>query len=296
MAKTRTENLPDLSGLLEPADDFMQDIQRALLRHSARPLPALSLAEQIASRLAALIALDRIQPGQRILEEDVSAVLGVSRAPVREALRILERDRLLVVLPRRGAHVTYPSVNELRDIFEVRASLWATLVEHVLACRPDEVGAVLDEGVRTLQSALDAGSVDGYALGSFKISMGLCDLCDNLLLADMTRSVALQTLRYGRLGFRVPGRLEQSLRDWRVIQRALRAGDAERVVETVRKRIGGSRDAVLAWMSESSAPSAMPSRARGGTTRIKEENDAVIRGVPVRRTRTAARAGKTTRR
>ncbi len=296
MAKARTENLPDLSGLLDQSGDFMQDIQRALLRHSGRASHALSVAEQIASRLAALIALDRIRPGQRILEEDVGATLGVSRAPVREALRILERDRLLVLLPRRGAHVTYPSVDELRDIFEVRASLWATLVAHVINDRREELERVLDTGVQSLQAAMDAGSVDGYALGTFKISMIICDLCDNLLLADMARSVSLQTLRYGRLGFRVPGRLEQSIGEWRIMLRALRAGDGERVVDTVRRRINGSRDAVLQWMTESQMMQPAAARLASRTRRLKEEDHAATRSTPVRRTGAPPRSGKPTRR
>lgn len=296
MAKTRTENLPDLSGLLDQGDDFTQDIQRALLRHSGRIVPALSIAEQIASRLAALIALDHIRPGQRVLEEDVGATLGVSRAPVREALRILERDRLLVVLPRRGAHVTYPSVDELRDIFEVRASLWATLVAHVISDRHEELERVLDAGVQSLQAAMEAGSVDGYALGTFKISMSICDLCGNLLLADMARSVSLQTLRYGRLGFRVPGRIEQSIREWRIMLRALRAGDGERVVDTVRKRINGSRDAVLQWMTESQTMQAAAAESVSRTRRLKEEDHAATGSTPVRRTGAPPRGGKATRR
>ncbi len=245
MAKPRTTNLPDLRGLLEPVDDFMRDIQRVLLRRGSRDAPSLSLAEQIAARLAGLIALDRIGPGQRLLEEEVCTVLDVSRAPVREAMRILERDRLLVVVPRRGARVTGHSESELRDVFEVRASLLGTLLAAVMRERPQDLERVLAAGVAQLEEAHRAGSRDGYALVSFQMMVQCCLLSGNRLLAEMVQSLALQTLRYSRLGFGRPDGLSRSLQDWRGMLRAVRRNDSDAVVEFVRCRVFSSRDAAL---------------------------------------------------
>src|SRR5690606_13275587 len=150
MAKPRTANLPDLSGLREPPSEFMRDIERVLLRRGDYDLPSLSIAEQVAARLAGMIALDRLKPGQRILEEEICAVLGVSRAPVREALRMLERDRLLVVVPRKGAQVSDYSLQELHDIFEVRASLIATMFEGIARAHPRSFERELAAGIGEL--------------------------------------------------------------------------------------------------------------------------------------------------
>jgi DNA-binding GntR family transcriptional regulator len=246
MAKPRTRNLPDLSGLLEPTDSFMRDVQRALLRRSVLDTPSLSIAEQIAAGLAGLIALDRLRPGQRVLEEEICAVLGVSRAPVREALRMLERDRLLVVVPRKGAHVSGYNAQELHDIFEVRGSLFATLFQIVVGSRLDEFEGVLAAGVAELEAACAAASRDAYALASFQLIMRLCALCDNRLLSDIVQSLALQTLRYARLGFSAPGAIERSLGDWRSMLHATQRGEPDQVPALARTRIAGSRDAALA--------------------------------------------------
>jgi len=245
MAKPRTANLPDLSGLLEPASEFMRDIQRVLLRRGDQDMPSLSIAEQIAARLAGMIALDRLKPGQRILEEEICAVLGVSRAPVREALRMLERDRLLVVVPRRGAQVSDYSLQELHDIFEVRASLIATTYEGMVRAHPEAFAAELAAGLAELESAAKAGSHADYALASFRLTTRLRALCDNRLLFDMVQSLALQTLRYSRLGFGTAHGIERSLRDWKAIVRAVRRRDAAKAAELVRRRIAGSRDAAM---------------------------------------------------
>ncbi|MCM5569938.1 GntR family transcriptional regulator [Burkholderiaceae bacterium FT117] len=267
MAKPRTANLPDLSGLLEPATDFMRDIQRVLLRRGEQDIPSLSIAEQIASRLAGMIALDRLKPGQRVLEEEICAVLGVSRAPVREALRMLERDRLLVVVPRKGAQVSDYSPRELHDIFEVRASLIATTYEQAVRDHPEAFASELAAGLAELEAAAKAGSRDAYALASFRLTTRLRALCENGLLYDMVQSLALQTLRYSRLGFGTEQGIARSLREWKAILRAVRRRDAAKAAQLVRRRIGGSRDAAMqALKAELEARAGQGEARRGRAT------------------------------
>src|SRR5687768_12783860 len=81
----------------------------------------LSLPEQIAARLSERIVSGACRPGQRIMEQALAAEFTVSRGPVREALRILERDGLVTILPRRGALVTDLSISEVKEIFDIRA-------------------------------------------------------------------------------------------------------------------------------------------------------------------------------
>ena len=278
--KPRTPDLPDLARLCDPPDAFAVDVQGALLRRSTPGLASLSLAEQIAARLAALIALDVVRPGQRILEEEVGARLGVSRAPVREALRLLERDRLLVVRPRHGAQVSRPSADELRDIFEVRASLWGAVVEHVMRATPRRLHGVAADGLAALEAAADRP--EAYSRASFRLTVAAAGLCGNDLLRDMAMSVALQTLRYARLGFARPGAIDRSLAGWRELAAAVAAGDVDAAVDAARARIRGSRDAAL------EALAAEAGRTPGDT------NDAPVEPAaePERPRRTASRADR----
>ena len=91
--------------------------------------------------------------------------------------------------------------------------------------------------------AARSGSRDDYALASFRLTTRLRGLCDNRLLFDMVQSLALQTLRYSRLGFGTARGIERSLRDWRAILHAARRRDPAKAAELVRRRIGGSRGA-----------------------------------------------------
>ncbi len=128
MGRLKTTNTPELEALLSPEasqNPVTLAVEQALRRGRDWSAP---VAEQIAVRLAGLIAIDLIHAGQRLLEKDISAVLQVSRAPVREALRILERERLIEFRARRGAVVTAPDARELRDIYVVRETLFAILL------------------------------------------------------------------------------------------------------------------------------------------------------------------------
>ena len=83
----------------------------------------LSLSQRVAAELRRSILTNRRRPGDRLIEESLSAELGVSRIPIREALRVLAGEGLVEVQPRRGASVADVSLDVARDLVEVRATL-----------------------------------------------------------------------------------------------------------------------------------------------------------------------------
>lgn len=85
--------------------------------------PAAPLREQVYESLEELILDGRLKSGQRLVESELAASLGVSRGPIREALQHLERDGWLEVRPRQGTYVREPQVDELQDYFWARTLL-----------------------------------------------------------------------------------------------------------------------------------------------------------------------------
>ena len=98
---------------------------------SAAGRQLMTLPEQIAERIFAAIANGEYAPGERIREETLAEQFEVSRGPVREALRILEKDSVVRILPNRGAHVTQLSIKEVGDIFEIRRDLVGAMVRRL---------------------------------------------------------------------------------------------------------------------------------------------------------------------
>ena len=243
MSRNKTENLPNLQALLTPQNPLMLAVEQAMLRGPEWARAAPSVADQIAVRLAGVITLDLVHAGQRLLEQDISAVLKVSRAPVREALRILERERLVEFQPRRGAIVTAPDAAELTDIFTVRGALYAIMLRQLMAERAADLEQVLGEHVARLRKAAGE-SADAFAVGSFLLNLAIADLCGNRLLAELMKSIALRTLRYVRLG-RVanPKRIPKSVQTWRALHAAVAARDTEAVLVIADTRIQEIRKA-----------------------------------------------------
>lgn len=263
MSRTKTQNTPDLQALLAPRNPLMEAVEQAMLRGHGGSRAMASVAEQIAVRLAGVITLDLVHAGQRLLEQDISAVLQVSRAPVREALRLLERERLVEFEPRRGAIVTAPDAAELTDIFHVRGTLYELMLRQLMEERPAELEQLLAEHIVRLRRAA-AESADAFAVGSFLLNLAIADLCGNRLLADLMKSIALRTLRYVRLG-RVanPRRIPQSLKTWAALQQAVAARDTEQVLAIAAARITEIREAsVRALKSADPARPATRSAAR----------------------------------
>ena len=90
-----------------------------------------SLAEQIAHHLAERIVRGELKPGERIQEQKVTQALSVSRGSVREALLILERRHLIVILPRRGAQVTELNAHNVESLCALMGELYILLANAV---------------------------------------------------------------------------------------------------------------------------------------------------------------------
>ena len=92
----------------------------------------LPLREVVYETLRKAILKEKLKPGERLMENTIAGKLGVSRTPVREAIRMLSDEGLVLLIPRRGAQVAQISKQDLDDVLEIRQSLEVLAAE--LAC------------------------------------------------------------------------------------------------------------------------------------------------------------------
>mgnify|MGYP001546253882 CR=1 FL=1 len=224
-----------------------------------------TLPEQIAAKLSQRIIAEDYQPGQRVLEQQIAAEFQVSRGPVREALRILEKDGLVIILPRRGAQVTRLTVTEVRDIFDIRASL-LSLATRLVATRhePKIVAAIQAGAERLLELAEREAGVASYLAVSYRLSLLIAGGCGNRRLSGMLFSLARQTQRYTKLGLSTPERRRQSARNWRLLADAVRRGNSQAAEAMSRRLVMDSRDLAIHLLEQAAAaaPAVMPRRRR----------------------------------
>lgn len=202
------------------------------LRSLNEPLtPTLPL--QIAERIGGGIMDETFAPGERLKEVGLAGSFGVSRATIREALRILENRGLVSIVPQRGAQVTKLSRKELEDLFEIRAVLLGLVSRRAaLSCSP-EVERLLFAGYRALQSALSDATA--YAHASADMVSILARSCGNQQLVDYIASFAQRIGRYSRLGLSTPARRKQSIANWQQLVRAIVARDGDAAEATHRR-------------------------------------------------------------
>jgi DNA-binding GntR family transcriptional regulator len=152
-----------------------------------------SLSQRVAEELRRSILTNRRRPGERLVEDRLSEELGVSRVPIREALRTLAGEGLVDMQPRRGASVAEVSPEVARDLVEVRATLEGLNAR--LAARHHD-GTI----IASLQRVLEAGNraaksknVDDLVRLNGEFHDGLAEAGRNTILWDIMRVLRERT-------------------------------------------------------------------------------------------------------
>lgn len=142
------------------------------------------------------ILTGELKPGERLMEIHLADKLGVSRTPIREAIRMLELEGLVTMIPRKGAEVSNISGDDLRDVLEVRKVLDSLATK--LACRriteeqKDELIDAADNFVRATKS----GDAIAIAQADVKFHDVILTASDNKRLVQMINNLAERIYRY----------------------------------------------------------------------------------------------------
>lgn len=220
---------------------------------------ALTIPEQIANRVAAAIVNGEYPDGERLREQELAEEYGVSRGPVREAIRSLERYGLAVLRPRRGAYVVGVSLDVIAEAFNARAAL-AGIAARQLARRRDAARLATDEMATALdavEALLDAPVEEtaAFALAISKTARCIYRHCGaghitRALTEQVDRSIWGLMWRARPLDFLTRERRAESLAFWRRIQAAIRKGDERQAERLIREEILTTRDSVVAMLAE----------------------------------------------
>jgi len=211
------------------------------LRTKAVSRQLMTLPEQIAEHVFEQIANGVYLPGDRVREETLAEEFEVSRGPSREALRILEKDAVVRILPNKGAHVTQLSIKEVSDIFEIRRNLSGVMIGRLTPDQAAAVATTIEADIRSLEALAQAPDGAAYFETSFRINRALRENCSNERLAEIIASLARQTLRYTQLGLATPARRKESARCWRAMHKAMKAGDVQGAAAIAEKLIEDSQ-------------------------------------------------------
>lgn len=153
--------------------------------------PGRRSAEAIARDIATAIIEKRLPPGTRLREEALGRVYAVSRTKIRAALLLLSKDKLIEIVPDKGACVSQPGVREAREVFAVRRLLEAEAVRLFMANARPAQHRLLAQHVRferaTLSSGASTAPLRERLLGDFHVQ--LAEAAGNAVLAGLIRDL-----------------------------------------------------------------------------------------------------------
>ena len=196
------------------------------------PIARTSLHSEVTARLRSLIVESHIKPGDRVPELEISKDLGVSRTPIREALKVLAAEGLVELLPLRGAVVKTFSAKDAADMLEVMGMLESFAAQK--ACKADQKRIdqvlIMHEKMKALYAK---GKRSEYFELNQKIHDALVDMADNesLTMVHNTLSKRMRSLRYS--GNSTPDNWRGALDDHEQIALALAQRDAKRIKKAV---------------------------------------------------------------
>jgi DNA-binding GntR family transcriptional regulator len=185
-----------------------------------------TLVRCIAIRIGRAIVEGRLAPGDDLNSVEVARFFETSRTPVREALMLLEKERLVEILPHRRPRVATVTLDDARHIYEVRGVLGALVAERIVRYATDEQVDELWSSYPRLETAVKAGEVDAYHWELTVYRDLETTIAGNKEAKRILDSLGLRVLQLRHLSLSLPGRLDHALDHRRRVLQAYRDRDA----------------------------------------------------------------------
>ena len=205
----------------------------------------LPLRDVVFNTLRKAILKGELKPGERLMEIALAERLGVSRTPVREAMRKLELEGLVVMIPRRGAQVANITEKDLNDVLEVRIALENLSIENACARMTEEQLAELKRAGRYFEETIKEGNLVKLAEADVAFHEVIYKASDNRRLNQVLNNLREQIYRY-----RVEYLKEEETRNVLVkeheeIYEAIKNRDVKKAQEISFRHIENQREAII---------------------------------------------------
>lgn len=202
-----------------------------------------TVQQQTIEKLRLAIIAGVFPPGSRLVESQLCTQLGVSRPSLREALRSLQAERLIEIIPNRGPFVPKLSWEEATEIYDVRELLEVAAVGRCAA-------RITPEQVKELESALKAFERAQKSADSLELVTTAAEFyaiilanCGNAILEEVHRGLVARISFFRGRSMSLDGRAEDSLREMRDIYDAIAAGDEERARKAAQRHLDQAKAA-----------------------------------------------------
>ena len=205
----------------------------------------LPLRDLVFNTLRQAILTGELKPGERLMEIHLADKLGVSRTPIREAIRKLELEGLVTMIPRRGAEVAQITEKSMSDVLEVRRTLDARGAE--LACdRSSEEGlAALKDACGQFEQCVAGRDAQRIAQADVALHDIILQATGNQRLIQMVNNLAEQMYRYRFEYIKDSSQHERLVEEHKIIYQSILNKDKETAAAAARTHIDNQKKAII---------------------------------------------------
>lgn len=205
----------------------------------------LPLRDVVFNTLRKAILTGELKPGERLMEIHLANRLGVSRTPIREAIRKLELEGLVIMIPRRGAEVAQITEKNLKDVLEVRRALDALCVE--LAC--DRISSDEEEQLRDACDEFERATETKDATIITKADVEFHDIIvqatGNQRLIQLINNLSEQMYRYRFEYIKDENRHDNLISEHRMIYEGIVNRDKEKAAQAAKLHIDNQERSII---------------------------------------------------
>jgi DNA-binding GntR family transcriptional regulator len=225
------------------------------------PIPRAALHEQVAHRLRQMLVENRIHPGAKLNERELSEVLSVSRTPLREAIKMLAAEGLVELLPNRGAIAVELTEADVLNTFEVMAGLEAQSGELAAQRITDGELAEIKAMHFEMLAAYTRRDLPNYYRLNSAIHSAINTAAKNPVLTSTYTQVnaRLQALRFR--SNQDEEKWKSAVKEHELMIDALAARDGAAMRDVLLRHLASKRDVVVQQLRAAAAPASVPSRA-----------------------------------
>ncbi|MGE5544703.1 MAG: GntR family transcriptional regulator [Bacillota bacterium] len=203
------------------------------------------LRELVFEALRDAIIRGILKPGERLMEVQLAEELGVSRTPVREAIRKLELEDLVVMIPRKGAYVSSISLKDIADVFEVRAAMETLAAglaaERITAEELEELERILVKKAEIIE----ANDLDRLVEIDTLFHECLYQASRNAKLVQIINNLSEQIHRFRSTSLASPGRMKEALEEHRKIVEAISERNISLAQALAQEHIENAENSIL---------------------------------------------------
>ena len=208
------------------------------------------LRELVCEHIREAIINGTFAPGERLMEIQMADEMGVSRTPVREAIRKLEMEGFVVMIPRRGTYVSNMSIKDINDVYEIRISL-DTLAAGLAAERiSDEELEELQRLLVKVGNAIEENDMAKVVEADIEFHDVLYKASRNERLRNIINNLREQITVIRGVSMRYPGRLKDTQEEHRRLVESIAARNVEKSQEMARIHLENAEKTLMTAMSE----------------------------------------------